>query len=213
MTQATSERCAWPGIADPLYAAYHDTEWGRPQTCSRILFEKLTLEAFQSGLSWLTILKKRDNFRRAFGNFDAEIIAAFTEADVARLMSDASIVRNEAKIRATIANAAAVQHLAREQSLADYLWSFVPPGVDAAHTPGPTSLADVPNKTETSTRLAKDLKARGFRFVGPTTVYALMQAMGMVNDHLASCPQRATCADAQRRCAAERVSKINARSA
>lgn len=201
MSPAKPARCPWPGVDDPVYAAYHDTEWGRPQMESRVLFEKLTLEAFQSGLSWLTILKKRDGFRRAFANFEVEAIARFDNADVARLMADTGIVRNQAKIRATIANAQATRAMSKSQSFSAYLWSFA----DAAPTAPPRqTCADVPSITDTSKRLAKDLKARGFSFVGPTTVYALMQAMGMVNDHLTTCPQHGVCADAQRAAAKQR---------
>ena len=181
-------RCSWADFTGPrwatddsvLYRDYHDTEWGRPVRGSRELFERMTLEAFQSGLSWLIILRKRENFRRAFHRFDAERVARFTEADVERLLGDAGIVRNRAKIAATIANARAVADL--DVDLAKLLWSFAP-----EPRPRPAGRAGVPAVTPESTAMAKDLKRRGFRFVGPTTAYALMQATGMVDDHVASC--------------------------
>jgi DNA-3-methyladenine glycosylase I len=170
-------RCWW-GSSTPEYIAYHDEEWGRPVRDSRALFEKLSLEAFQSGLSWITILRKRENFRAAFANFDVERIAAFGEDDVARLMADAGIVRNRQKIEATIANARAAVDL----DLADLVWSFAPD-----HRPRPRTPADIPAVTPESSALAKELKKRGFRFLGPTTVYAMMQACGLVDDHIAGC--------------------------
>ncbi|MDP9167583.1 MAG: DNA-3-methyladenine glycosylase I [Actinomycetota bacterium] len=163
-----------------LYREYHDTEWGRPLRGSRELFERMTLEAFQSGLSWLIILRKRDNFRRAFAHFDAEAVARFGELDVERLMVDAGIVRNRAKIEATIANARAAADL--DVDLGELLWSFAPEP-RPRHSDG--SL--VPSLTPESTAMARELKRRGFKFVGPTTAYALMQATGMVDDHVASC--------------------------
>jgi DNA-3-methyladenine glycosylase I len=177
-------RCWWAGTA-PEYVRYHDEEWGRPEHDGRALYEKLCLEAFQSGLSWLTILRKREHFRAAFAHFDPARVAAFGDADVARLMADAGIVRNRAKIEASIANARAV--LALDVPLADLLWSFAPdPGARSA----PTRPGDVPAVTPESTAMASELKRRGFRFVGPTTAYALMQACGLVNDHLAGCAAR-----------------------
>ena len=177
-------RCAWCS-ADPLYRAYHDTEWGVPLHDERALFELLTLEGAQAGLSWFTILKKRENYRRAFDHFDAERIARYNEADVARLMADAGIVRNRLKIESTISNARAVLAL-REAGggLDGYFWNFVggQPIVNA-----PTSLAQVPTSTPLSDAISKDLKKRGFRFVGSTIVYAHMQAMGLVNDHTTDC--------------------------
>jgi DNA-3-methyladenine glycosylase I len=170
-------RCWW-GSSTPDYIAYHDDEWGRPVRDSRALFEKLSLEAFQSGLSWLTILRKRENFRAAFAGFDVEKVAAFGEDDFARLMADAGIVRNRLKIEATIANARAAVDL----DLADLVWSFAP-----APRHRPKSPADIPALTPESTALAKELKKRGFRFLGPTTVYAMMQACGLVDDHIAGC--------------------------
>ncbi|WP_102144854.1 DNA-3-methyladenine glycosylase I [Mycobacterium hubeiense] len=168
-----------------LYRDYHDTEWGRPLHDSAALFERISLEAFQSGLSWLVILRKRDNFRRAFDGFDVERIARYSDKDVARLMGDTGIVRNRAKIEATIANARATADL--DVDLGELLWSFAP-----APRPRPAEASQVPAVTPESTAMAKELKRRGFRFVGPTTAYALMQATGMVDDHVASCwvPQR-----------------------
>ena len=163
-----------------LYRDYHDTEWGQPLRDSAALFERISLEAFQSGLSWLIILRKRDNFRRAFDDFDVEAVARYTDRDVTRLMSDAGIVRNRAKIDATIANARAAADL--DVDLSELLWSFAPP-----RRARPATLADVPAVTAESTAMAKELKRRGFRFVGPTTAYALMQATGMVDDHVRSC--------------------------
>jgi DNA-3-methyladenine glycosylase I len=176
-------RCEW-GNGTPDYVAYHDDEWGRPVTDDRGIYERLSLEAFQSGLSWLTILRKRDAFRAAFADFDPERVAGFGKRDVDRLLKDAGIVRNRAKIEATIANAqaAAALHEAGE-SLAVLAWSHAPRGRRRA----PRRLGDVPAVTPESTALAKELKRRGFRFVGPTTAYALMQACGIVNDHVAGC--------------------------
>ena len=176
-------RCAWATSA-PDYVAYHDEEWGRPTHDDTALYEKLCLEAFQSGLSWLTILRKREGFRAAFAGFDPERVAAFGDADVARLMADASIVRNRAKILAAITNARAV--LALDVPFSELLWSFAPDGGG----PVPQTLGDVPATTPESTAMAKELKRRGFAFVGPTTAYALMQACGLVNDHLAGCAFR-----------------------
>ncbi|MCT7656961.1 DNA-3-methyladenine glycosylase I [Mycobacterium deserti] len=182
-------RCAWIdesrlAPADfVLYRDYHDTEWGRPLRDSKALFERITLEAFQSGLSWLIILRKRENFRRAFDEFDVARVAGYTDLDVQRLMADAGIVRNRAKIEATIANARAAVDLEEAGvDLADLLWSFAPP-----QRPRPADFTQVPAVTPESTAMAKELKRRGFRFVGPTTAYALMQATGMVDDHTADC--------------------------
>jgi DNA-3-methyladenine glycosylase I len=175
-------RCSWATGTE--LAAYHDAEWGRPVTDERGLFERLTLEAFQSGLSWLTILRKRDGFRHAFAGFDAAAVAAFGDRDVERLLADAAIVRNRAKIEATLANARAVVALrADEVPFDELVWSFAPPSRPAA----PRTLEDLPAATPESKALAKALKARGFRFVGPTTAYALMEACGLVNDHVAGC--------------------------
>jgi DNA-3-methyladenine glycosylase I len=173
-------RCAWAGAA-PEYLAYHDEEWGRPVRGDDALYERLTLEAFQSGLSWLTILRKRPAFRAAFANFAIEKVAAFGDDDVARLLNDAGIVRNRAKIDAALHNARAAATL--PDGLGALLWSYAPP----PRAERPRTFADVPAITPESTAMAKDLKKRGFRFVGPTTAYALMQATGMVDDHLADC--------------------------
>ncbi|MFV8050234.1 DNA-3-methyladenine glycosylase I [Mycobacterium sp. 48b] len=176
-------RCGWAVDAagdSTLYRDYHDTEWGRPLRDSAALFERISLEAFQSGLSWLIILRKRENFRAAFEGFDADTVAKYTDDDVERLMADTGIVRNRAKIVATIANARAVTEL--DVDLSELLWSFAPPA-----RPRPADLAQVPAVTPESTAMAKELKRRGFKFVGPTTAYALMQATGMVDDHIAAC--------------------------
>ncbi|RZU73076.1 DNA-3-methyladenine glycosylase I [Micromonospora kangleipakensis] len=173
-------RCAW-GASTPDYAFYHDTEWGRPLRGDDPLYERLTLEAFQSGLSWLTILRKRPAFRLAFDEFRIDKVAGYGAADVARLLADTGIVRNRAKVEAAIANARAALEL--PDGLSALLWSFAPP----ARAGRPRSFAKVPALTPESTALAKALKKRGFRFVGPTTAYALMQATGMVDDHLAGC--------------------------
>jgi DNA-3-methyladenine glycosylase I len=173
-------RCWW-GASSPDYERYHDEEWGRPVTDDRGLYEKLTLEAFQSGLSWLTILRKRDNFRDAFAGFEIEAVARFGARDVKRLMADAGIVRNRAKIDAAIENARAAAEL--DPPLAELVWSHAPRGRRRA----PRAGEDLPAVTPESTALAKELKRRGFRFLGPTTVYATMQACGVVNDHLSGC--------------------------
>ena len=178
-------RCWW-GASTPDYVAYHDEEWGKPVRDDRGLYERLCLEAFQSGLSWLTILRKREAFRAAFAGFEPRRVAAFGDDDVARLMADAGIVRNRVKIDAAIANARVVAAMERDgESLAELLWSFAP-----AERPAPRTMADVPAVTPESTAMAKELKRRGFRFVGPTTAYALMQACGLVNDHLDGCLAR-----------------------
>ena len=177
-------RCWW-GAASPEYVAYHDEEWGRPVRDDRGVYERLVLEGFQSGLSWLTILRKRENFRRAFANFEIERVARFGERDVARLLDDAGIVRHRGKIEAAIANAKAAAAL--DRPLAELVWSFAPPRRRKA----PRALGDLPSITPESTALSKELKKRGFRFVGPTTAYATMQACGLVNDHVAGCWVRA----------------------
>ncbi|MCW3048172.1 MAG: DNA-3-methyladenine glycosylase [Solirubrobacterales bacterium] len=175
------------GEGDALYERYHDQEWGRPVTDERGLFERLSLEAFQSGLAWITILRKREAFRAAFAGFEPGAVAEFGERDVERLLADAGIVRNRAKIEATIANARATVGLrGAGTSLADVIWDHRP-----APTPPPVTWNDVRPLAPESAALAKELRRRGFRFVGPTTLYALMQACGLVNDHLASCPARA----------------------
>jgi DNA-3-methyladenine glycosylase I len=176
------ERCWWCGD-DPDYVAYHDTEWGRPVRDEQQLFEKLCLEAFQAGLSWLTILRRREALRTAFAGFDPELVAAFTDDDVARLLDDPTIVRNRAKIVATIDNARALLALHRRGlELASLVWSFAP-----EPSGRPRRARDIPARTEASTALARSLKGHGFRFVGPVTAYAFMQAMGLVDDHLDGC--------------------------
>lgn len=178
-------RCWW-GAGSSEYVAYHDTVWGRPMHGDRELFEMLTLESFQSGLSWLTILRKQENFRRAFSEWDIEAIAAYGDDDFDRLMGDAGIVRNRAKIEAAIANAGAVLALRDGgEALDGLLWSFAP-----APGPAPRSSEDMAPATAQSVAMARELKRRGFRFVGPTTAYSLMQAAGLVNDHLAGCAFR-----------------------
>ena len=177
-------RCPW-GLAPEIYTAYHDDEWGRPVRGDAALFERISLEAFQSGLSWLTILRKREAFRVAFAGFEPMAVARFDAEDEARLLADPGIVRNRAKVAATIANARAV--LALGEPLSDLLWSFAP---DPDARPAPVTPADVPAVTPESRAMARALRAKGFRFVGPTTAYALMQATGMVNDHLADCARR-----------------------
>jgi DNA-3-methyladenine glycosylase I len=179
-------RCYWADSA-PEYRAYHDREWGFPVGDDVRLFEKLSLEGFQAGLSWLTILRKRENFRRAFAGFDFGAISRFDESDVARLLDDASIIRHRGKIEAVINNAGrAVELVEAEGSLAAYVWRFEP-----SRPRRRVDRGDVAAETPESRALAKDLKRRGWRFVGPTTVYAFMQAMGLVNDHMTGCAARA----------------------
>lgn len=179
------ERCGWCGT-DPIYVAYHDTERGVPERDPRALWEKLVLDGFQAGLSWITILRKRPAFRAAFAGFDPEAIASWGEADIARLLGDRGIVRHRGKIAATIGNARAYLEIGAEDGFADFVWRHVD-GVPLQN--GFATLADVPAETELSRQLSKALKARGFRFCGPTIVYAWMQACGLVNDHLVSCPR------------------------
>jgi DNA-3-methyladenine glycosylase I len=176
-------RCRW-GASTPEYERYHDGEWGKPVHDAGALYEKLCLEAFQSGLSWLTILRKREAFRAAFAGFEIAAVARFGSDDVERLMGDAGIVRNRAKIEAAIANARAAAEI---EDLSGLMWSFAP---DPDNRPAPRTMAEVPAVTPESTALAKELKRRGFRFVGPTTAYALMQACGLVNDHIEGCCAR-----------------------
>jgi len=178
-------RCPW-GLSTEDYLAYHDTEWGRPVHGDDALFERLCLEAFQSGLSWLTILRRREGFRSAFAGFKISAVAEFTDADKERLLADAGIIRNRAKIDATLANAKVLAGWG-EGELDALIWSYAP---DPATRPAPRTLGDVPAVTPESTALAKDLKKRSIRFVGPTTAYALMQACGLVDDHLADCVAR-----------------------
>ena len=191
-------RCFWAG-SDPLYLRYHDREWGFPVDDDRRLFEKICLEGFQSGLSWLTILRKRENFRAAFAGFDRDAVARFGARDVSRLLRDAGIVRHRGKIESTINNAERARELAREHgSLAAFFWSREPP---ASERPRRITLPVLRRlgASPASTRLSKELKARGFSFVGPTTVYAFMQAMGLVNDHLEGCSVREPVERARRR--------------
>ena len=178
------ERCGWAG-PEPIYLAYHDEEWGVPEYDARALWEKLILDGFQAGLSWITTLKKRDNFRRAFDGFDPERIARWGEADVARLLADPGIVRHRGKIEATITNAQAWQRIEATEGFAPYLWKYV----DNRPVQNRWSrLSEVPAATEISMQISKDLKKAGFKFCGPTIVYAFMQACGLVNDHLTGCP-------------------------
>ncbi|MEV6884165.1 MULTISPECIES: DNA-3-methyladenine glycosylase I [unclassified Streptomyces] len=178
-------RCPW-AVSTEDYLAYHDDEWGRPVRGDDALYERLSLEAFQSGLSWITILRRRTGFRRAFAGFEIAEVAAFTDADRERLLADAGIIRNRAKIDATLANARVLADWA-PGDLDALIWSYAP---DPAARPVPKTLADVPAVTPESTALSKALKKRGLRFVGPTTAYALMQACGLVDDHLAACVAR-----------------------
>ncbi|HUP16339.1 MAG TPA: DNA-3-methyladenine glycosylase I [Acidimicrobiia bacterium] len=188
-------RCWWG--SGPEYVDYHDQEWGRPATDDSRLFEKLCLEGFQSGLSWLTILRKRPAFRSAFAEFDPVLVAGFDEADVTRLLADRGIVRHQGKIRSTINNAnRALKVIEENGSLTAFFWSYADPSDQPQ--------IEIPPTTKTSTRLAKDLKKRGFTFVGPTTVYAFMQAMGLVNDHLADCHARQACAEERSKTLASR---------
>ena len=184
MTAAKAGRCF--GDGDPLYERYHDTEWGFPVSDERAAFELLSLEAFQAGLSWRTILGKRDAFRRAFANFDADAVARFDPTDVKRLLEDAGIVRNRAKIEATIGNARAVLQL---RAAGEPLISILRPDPRASRR-APAAWSEVPSTTPEAVALARELKGRGFRFLGPTTLYSLMQACGVVDDHLAACPIR-----------------------
>ena len=179
-------RPTW-AATDPLLRAYYDGEWGMPVRDERGVFERLSLEAFQSGLSWATILRKRPAFRAAFDDFDPDRVAGYGEAEVARLMADAAIVRNRRKIESTITNAAATVALRADGGLAQLVWSFRPP-----HTPAPRSRAEIPSSSAESVALTKELKRRGFRFVGPTTVFALMEAIGIVDTHLLGSHRRGT---------------------
>jgi DNA-3-methyladenine glycosylase I len=186
-------RCSW-GAAPPDYRAYHDDEWGRPVGDDVLLYEKLCLEGFQSGLSWLTILRKREGFRRAFAGFDPAKVARFGARDVQRLLKDASIVRHRGKVEAAIANAKATLAVQDDRgSLAALVWTFEPTGRRRA----PRAFADLVSTTPESTALSKELKRYGFRFVGPTTAYAAMQSLGVVNDHLVGCAARAVCTEAR----------------
>ncbi len=188
-------RCAWPGRepqkADAQYIAYHDTEWGVPEFDDRALYEKLILDGFQAGLSWITILRKRDNFRRALDGFEPQIIARYTDKDIERLMGDAGIVRNRAKIIATINGARAWLKIMEGAGFSAYLWDFVD-GVPIQNNFAEES--KVPAQTPLSAAISKDLKAKGFNFCGPTIIYAFMQAVGMVNDHVTGCFRHGECA-------------------
>lgn len=188
-------RCTWAG-ADADYIRYHDEEWGVPMTDDRALFEKLVLEGFQAGLSWITILRKRENFRAAFHNFDAERISRYTGRDVERLMKNEGIIRNRAKIEATISNAQAFLALSERMPFSRYLWGFLDgrPIVNEI-----TSSKEIRTETDISKRMSKALKTDGFRFVGSTTLYAFMQSTGMVNDHLVTCFRYAPCAKLQKK--------------
>jgi DNA-3-methyladenine glycosylase I len=188
---ADPARCPWCGT-DPLYVAYHDTEWGVPEHDPRALWEKLVLDGFQAGLAWITILRKRDAFRAAFAGFDPNVIASWGEPEVQRLLADPGIVRHRGKIEATIDSARAFQRIEAREGFAPFIWR---------HTGGRplvnrfASMAEVPAETDLSRRLSKDLKAEGIRFCGPTIVYAFLQACGVVNDHLLTCPRHAELAD------------------
>ena len=190
-------RCWWAG-SDPLYVGYHDEEWGRPVADDRLLFAKICLEGFQAGLSWLTILRKRESFRAAFRGFDLEAVARFGERDVQRLLSNEGIVRHQGKIRSTINNAVQALKLVDEfGSLASYFWQFEPSRKSRPKRMTHGVLMKLTTTPE-STAMSKDLKARGWSFVGPTTCYAFMQAMGMVNDHIEGCHARVACTEARR---------------
>lgn len=195
MTAKDIQRCSWAGT-DAEYVRYHDEEWGVPMTDDRALFEKLTLEGFQAGLSWITILRKRENFRAAFHNFDAERIARYTPRDVERLMTNAGIIRNRAKIEAAISNARAFLSLSERMPFSQYLWGFLDGGPVINEI---ASMKEVRAETDLSKKMSKALKADGFRFVGSTTLYAFMQSTGMVNDHLVTCFRYAPCAKLQKK--------------
>lgn len=183
------KRCDWCGH-DPIYVDYHDTEWGVPEYDARALWEKLVLDGFQAGLSWITILKKRDAFRAAFANFDPEKVARFDDADVARLLANPGIVRHKGKINATIKGARLFLDIQEKQGFDNYLWDFVD-GKPIQNNF--KSMAEVPPFTDLSTKISKDMKKRGFTFCGPTIVYAFMEAVGMANDHIVGCPRHAAC--------------------
>lgn len=196
MTKAEVVRCGWVGISDTEYTRYHDEEWGVPRSDDKALFEKLILEGFQAGLSWITILRKRENFRKAFHGFDAERVSRYSAHDIERLMNDAGIVRNKAKIEATIENAQAYLRLRERTSLGKFLWDFLD-GKPVVHER--RTMRDIPPETPQSKAISKALKKEGFRFVGPTTVYAFMQSTGFVNDHIVDCHRHAPCASLQRK--------------
>jgi len=185
-----SERCGWAG-PEQIYIDYHDTEWGVPEYDSRTLWEKLILDGFQAGLSWITILKKRENFREAFEGFDPNVIAEWTEADVARLLANAGIIRHRGKIEATIGNARAWQEIEAREGFDRFLWNYVD-GVPQQTTHADRAL--IPTQSPLTAQISKDLKKAGFRFCGPTIVYAFMEATGLINNHLTTCPRHAPCA-------------------
>lgn len=187
MPKADTQGCTWPGT-DPLYLAYHDEEWGVPEYDDRALFEKLMLDGFQAGLSWITILKKRDNFREAFDGFEPDKIIKYKPAKIEKLLQNEGIIRHRGKIEATIGNAVAwTQIMENEDGFSNYLWGFV----DGKPLQNKfKAMSDVPASTDLSTALSKDLKKRGFKFCGPTIVYAFMQAVGMANDHVSACPRQ-----------------------
>jgi DNA-3-methyladenine glycosylase I len=187
-------RCGWAG-PQPIYVAYHDEEWGVPRADDRLLLEKLTLEGFQAGLSWITILNKRARFREVFDNFDAEKVARYDESKISELLDDAGIIRHRGKIEAAISNAKVYLELRERRSLSAFLWDFVDGTPVQNHC---VSMEDILGQTDVSTAMAKALKAEGFRFCGPTTVYAFMQSVGMVNDHLVGCHRYETCAELAR---------------
>jgi DNA-3-methyladenine glycosylase I len=189
---ASDGRCAWANPKEPIYVAYHDDEWGVPEYDPRALWEKLVLDGFQAGLAWITILKKREAFRAAFANFDPDVVARYGEADRARLMADAGIIRSNAKIDAAIAGAKVYLDMReRGEDLTQFLWDFVGGKPIVNHW---TNIAEVPAQTAEAAEMSKALKAKGFKFVGPVIVYAFMQAVGMVNDHVVTCPRHAAVA-------------------
>ncbi|MEM9434267.1 MAG: DNA-3-methyladenine glycosylase I [Pseudomonadota bacterium] len=194
MDQDGTGRCGWCGTEE-IYIAYHDTEWGRPDYDSRALWEKLILDGFQAGLSWITILKKRDNFRAAFADFDPRLIENWGESEVLELLQNPGIIRHRGKIEATISNAKAWIKIEDEIGFDKFLWNYVDgtPIVNSFN-----SMAEVPAHTPLSTQISKDLKKAGFKFCGPTIVYAFMQAVGLVNDHVIGCPARQACIEAAR---------------
>ena len=185
-----NERCVWPGT-DPIYIDYHDTEWGVPEYDSRALWEKLTLDGFQAGLSWITILKKRESFRRAFAGFDPYTVAEWEEREISRLLNDAGIIRHRGKITATITNARAWREIEAKQGFAEFLWRYVD-GVPLRTTQ--SDRAQMATKSDLSATISKDLKKAGFKFCGPTIVYAFMEATGLINNHVTTCFRHAECA-------------------
>ena len=181
-----TERCGWAG-PDQIYLDYHDYEWGKPERDGRKLFEMLTLEGFQSGLSWITILRKREGFRQAFQGFDPDILAQWGEDEVTRILADPGVVRHRGKIEATLSNARVWQEIEAKIGFSDFIWGYVDHRPIVNHW---RDLSEVPGQTEISKQIAKDLKKAGYKFCGPTTVYAFMQSAGLVNDHLVGCPSR-----------------------